>query len=155
MATDKSSWTRATVTSTGGTSTGAVINCIQQNMSVSDSNIHYAPFGVDDENVQIYYNVSTDPDNARYEEWGSLRDFFQEWLNFKKTWEDFLTNGHFIVEKESNDITANNTNVKLWFQTPPILSISNDEEMEENLDDTDIEENSNNTETEVISGDNS
>ena len=86
--------------------TGAVINQLQQGEN-------YVPFGVNDEDVQIYIKIQ-DGDNISYQEWGSLRDFFEEWINFKNTWNDFITNADFI--KVSNDLSENN-HVKLWFKT--------------------------------------
>lgn len=82
--------------------TYAVINQIQQTIS---GNTVFAPFGVDDQNVQIY-NGDT--------KWGSLRNFFQEWSNFKNVWNHFLTYGKFIQYGKS---MPTHNSVKVWFDT--------------------------------------
>ena len=88
----------------------AVITRLQKtttsNDNTSDPTIYYAPFGVDDKNVQIYNNNT---------KWGSLRNFFTEWLNFKKIWQNFI---HEAVFYQYGSEEPKSNNVKIWFQTP-------------------------------------
>lgn len=74
---------------------------------------YFAPFGVDDENVQIYIKTLDENDNYIFTEWGTLRDFFQEWVNFKNTWNDFITNGKFMQYSSTEPISDS---VKLLFE---------------------------------------
>jgi len=103
--------------------TPAVITKIDK--PIGDDN-YFTPFGVDDKNVQIYiqqFNEDGTPvvdENEKpvFEIWGSLRDFFAEWINFKNTWNDFVTNGHFLRCSTDTDSTIlnNNPNIKLLFE---------------------------------------
>ena len=83
---------------------------------------YFAPFGVNDENVRLFYTTSDDI-NAEYIEWGTLRDFFQEWLSFKNTWNNFITNGKFIQYSNENPIS---NNVKLLFEINDNIGTDNE-----------------------------
>lgn len=90
----------------------AVISRAEQKKANGD--ITYAPFGVDDINVKIFvFN------NNEWQEWGNLRDFFAEWIAFKKAWTDFTTNGNFL--KSGSGDAPSSQNVKLWFDTTQSL----------------------------------
>ena len=91
---------------------GKLITHIQQE---TDNEIKFAPFGVDDENVQMHETIIDGQDNVTYPNKGSLRDFFAEWLNFKRNWNDFKTNAKHIQYGE--DTPSVDSNVKVWFQT--------------------------------------
>lgn len=94
----------------------AVITLVQKGTGLnSDSNeydYNYAPIGADDENIQIY-EISQEDEDIVSTKWGSLRNFFQEWLNFKKIWKNFTDEAQFI---QYGTTTPINNNVKIWFE---------------------------------------
>lgn len=85
-----------------------IINRIRQ--LTTDSSYNMAPFGADDKDIQIY----TESEDQTWEKWGSLRNFFQEWLNFKKIWVYFTTESSFIYYGSNK---PKSKNVCIWFET--------------------------------------
>lgn len=118
--------TQATITSSENP---AVITRIQKTVG---SETIYAPFGADDENIQMYYQqtvTSSEPgeeDEIEYVKWGSLRNFFQEWLNFKKIWKHFTQEAQFVLYKvnEEENVYEPGSNIKIWFEINPNPEIS-------------------------------
>lgn len=92
----------------------AVITRLQKTISNNEETVTYfAPFGADDNNVQMYVQDTNNQDI--YNKWGSLRNFFQEWLNFKKIWKQFTQEAQFIQYSSEEPIS---NNVKIWFELP-------------------------------------
>lgn len=79
------------------TTVPAVITSIQQGDV-------YAPFGMKGTDILIYSDEQTS------EVWGTLQDFFEEWVAFKKTWNDFVTNAKFIQYEHTNIADADDIN---------------------------------------------
>lgn len=95
----------------------AVPAIITQLQKTVDTTTYYAPFGADDKNITVYHPVTVTSagvdDNIEWQKWGTLRNFFEEWLNFKKIWKKFTTNAHFI---RYSTVTPTDNNVVVWFE---------------------------------------
>ena len=80
----------------------------------ADTKVLFAPFGVDDKNVQMYRVIRDgNSDTEECVPSGTLRDFYQEWLAFQKVWQDFIQNADF-VKFSSTEPTAKG-HVELWY----------------------------------------
>lgn len=82
---------------------------IKQIEQTRDGETTYAPFGVDDENVELHYvesNLTTPM--------GNLRTFYNNWLRFKTAWENFLAEAMHIQYGENS---PNDNHVKVWYDT--------------------------------------
>lgn len=79
----------------------------------------YAPFGVNDEDVQIYHKNDKD----EWVPYCSLRDFFAEWEQFKKAWQDLVKDSpaafvnYGTNTPGQNNSSTINSKVKVWFDT--------------------------------------
>lgn len=80
-----------------------------------EQNNEYIPFGVNDEDVQMYDSNGTAS--------GSLRDFFQEWQLFKQAWQDLVQDSpaafvnYGTNTPGQNNSSTINSKVKVWFDT--------------------------------------
>lgn len=100
----------------GDNSVDAVISLIQKDTQITRDGervYNYAPIGANDEDIQIYYNTATPGETAAYDTWGSLRNFFQEWTNFKTLWKHFIDESLFIYYGNKE---PNSENVRIWFE---------------------------------------
>ena len=94
----------------------------------------YAPFGVEDENIQVYETIRNNLGQiTEYKKWGNLRNFFDEWNSFKEAWDSFLEDSKHIQygSKEPDSPT-----VKVWFQTPT-LAVNTEQISDDNSQDSD------------------